>query len=208
MAQIFQAKEVTLEDLEDRFGLQASPQSEFFDEWKTDLPELSETERHQLSRIQENYQSLSRRGNCSEETVKMVVLSPLLDLADFYQAPFSFTTEVSTEITSEDEGTTVKGKIDALVVRQRLWILVIESKSTQFDVLSTMPQALVYMLSGPDLDKAIYGFLVNGREFVFIKLIRRPAAMYARSFALSIDRGDDLVWVLKVLKALKQMVLS
>ena len=100
----------------------------------------------------------------------MVVLSPLLDLAGFYQAPFRLLTEESVEIVSVDEGTIVKGKIDALVVKQRLWVLVIESKSTQYDVIQALPQALVYMLGAPNKTKPAYGLLINGREFVFLKL--------------------------------------
>lgn len=208
MIQLVQAKEVTLKTLKNQFNLQVSTEADFFNEWQTDLPELSEADQHQLARIQTNYQNLSAQGSFLEETVKMVVLGPLLDLADFYQAPFSFATEVSTEITSEDEGITVRGKIDALVVEQQFWVLVVESKSTQFDVLTALPQALAYMLSAPNLDRPAYGLLVNGREFVFTKLVQRPTPTYARSFAFSIDRGDDLGQVLKALKALRQIVLS
>lgn len=45
-----------------------------------------------------------------------------------------------------------------------------------------------------------YGLLVNGREFVFIQLVHRPTPKYARSFALSIERNDELAQVLGVLK--------
>jgi len=67
-----------------------------------------------------------------ENTVKMVVLSPLLDLAGFYQRPFRISTEKQLEILSEDEGTIVKGKIDVLVLQEQFWILVIEAKRLNF----------------------------------------------------------------------------
>ncbi len=44
-----------------------------------------------------------------------------------------------------------------------------ESKNTQFDVVSALPQALAYMLAAPNPETPVYGLLVNGREFVFIK---------------------------------------
>jgi len=53
-----------------------------------------------------------------ENTVKMVVLSPLLDLG-FYQRPFRISTEKQLEILSDDEGTIVKGKIDVLVLQEQ-----------------------------------------------------------------------------------------
>jgi hypothetical protein len=39
------------------------------------------------------------------------------------------------------------GSIDVLVVKQRLWVLIIESKQSRFDVTAGIPQALSYMLS-------------------------------------------------------------
>jgi hypothetical protein len=78
----------------------------------------------------------------SEEAVKMVVLSPLLDLAGFYQSPFAIETEISIEITAEDDGIIVKGNIDVLIIKKRLWVLVIESKSIKFDVTSALSQTL------------------------------------------------------------------
>jgi len=138
----------------------------------------------------------------------MVVLSPRLDLAAFYQAPFGLQTEESSELTSEDEGLIVKGKIDVLVVRQALWVLVIESKSTQFDVLSALPQTLTYLLNAPEREKPVYDLLVNGREFVFVKLEHKPSLIYARSFALSIERNNELEQVLSILKLIQRKILE
>jgi hypothetical protein len=57
------------------------------------------------------------------------------------------------------------------VVQQRLWEFVIESKSTKFDVMIALPQALAYMLNNPLSEQPTFGLLVNDREFVFVKLI-------------------------------------
>ena len=208
MIQTAQARDISLEELKERFNLQLSTETIFFPEWQSELPEISATEQHQLERIQQNYANLASRKSFSEEAVKMVVLSPLLDLANFYRAPFSLSTEEAIELTSEDEGVKVRGKIDVLVMKQRLWILVIESKSTQFDVLSALPQALTYLLSAPNHDRPVYGLLVNGREFVFIKLMYAEKPTYARSFALSIERKNELEQVLGVLKVIQQKVIA
>ncbi|MEO0769866.1 MAG: type I restriction endonuclease subunit R [Cyanobacteria bacterium J06649_4] len=208
MVQTVQSRDVSLEDLKQQFGLQIDTQQELFDELHSDFSELSPFEKQQLRRVQRNYTNLSNRKSFSEEAVKMVVLSPLLDLANFYQAPFGLNTEEAIELTSKDEGFSVKGKIDVLVVRQQLWVLVIESKSTQFDVLSALPQALTYLLSAPTTDKPVYGLLVNGREFVFVKLMQLSKPVYARSFALSIERKEELETVLNLLKVIQHKMLS
>ena len=208
MAPVAQARDISLDDLQNRFNLQAASDSRFFDEWQKEIPESSAFEKAQLKRIQSNYYHLAGRKSFSEEAVKMVVLSPLLDLAEFYQAPFSLSTEESISITSEDEGLIVEGSIDVLVARQQFWVLVIESKSTRFDVLSALPQALAYMLDAPDSETPVYGLLINGREFVFVKVVQQPERTYARSYALSIERDDELSQILGILKIIRQKVSS
>ena len=208
MTAFTQAKDIGIKDVESQFNLRLSADRDFFREWQVASVSITDIEEHQLERLQRNYQNLSRRKNFSEESVKMVVLSPLLDLAGFYQAPFELATEEPIEVVSVDEGTTVRGKIDALIVQNRFWALVIESKSTRYDVLTALPQALIYMLSSPEKSQPTYGFLVNGREFVFVKLSHKPDPIYDRSFALSIERGDELAQVLGVLKYIRQEVLE
>ncbi|MGF1521424.1 MAG: type I restriction endonuclease [Leptolyngbyaceae cyanobacterium] len=208
MTQLIQAKDISLEDLQIQFNLQSAAQKDFFNEWQENLPESTEPEKQQLARVQQNYFNLSMRRNFSEEAVKMVILSPLLDLAGFYQAPFSIQTEESVEITAKDEETIVKGTIDVLVVQQQLWVLVIESKSTRFDVLTALPQALEYMLDTPNEVRPTYGLLVNGREFVFIELTQKPIPTYTRSFALSLERGNELEKALGILKTIQKRILE
>ena len=208
MAQTAQARDISLEDFKTQFGLQPAIQADFLSEWQGDLSALSELEQQQLIRVQQNYLNLSGRKNFSEEAVKVVVLSPLLDLAAFYRSPFGFQTEESVELVLEDEGFTVRVKIDALVFLRQLWALVIEAKSTQFDVLSALPQALTYLLNAPNREKPAYGLLVNGREFVFVKLTHQPTPTYARSFALSVERSNELEQVLSILKAIRHQILA
>ncbi|MGH2414498.1 MAG: type I restriction endonuclease [Microcystaceae cyanobacterium] len=206
MVNILQSRDISLEKLQEIFGLQLATDPNFFLEWKENLVTLTETEKLALDRVKSNYVNLINRRPMSEEAVKMVVLSPLLDLAGFYQPPFIIETESPIEISAEDEGIIVKGNIDILVLQKRLWVLVIESKSTKFDVMTALPQALAYMLNSPNSEQPTYGFLINGREFVFIKLVRDTTPQYSRSFALSIEREDEWDRVLSILKNLGQLI--
>ena len=206
MIETVQAKDISLEELQEYFGLKRTTNPDFFTEWIESLPSLTNEEKSALNRVKNNYFNLVNRRPLLEEAVKMVILSPLLDLAGFYQAPFSLKTETSVEITAEDEGLIVKGKIDVLVLQNRLWILVIESKSTKFDVMEALPQALAYMLGNTRTDKPMFGFLLNGREFVFVKLRRVDTPLYSRSYALSIERENELEQVLAALKHIGQLI--
>lgn len=101
----------------------------------------------------------------------------------------------------------VKGNIDVLVIQKQFWILVIESKNTKFDVMMALPQALAYMLDDPKRDRPTFGLLVNGREFVFVKLIKEDTPQYSLSRAFSILKPEhDLYEVLHLLKYIGQLI--
>ena len=187
-----QARDISLYELEEKFGLQVTTGANFFIEWTENLPILSDGEKQALSRVKSNYLNLNKRRSMSEEAVKMVVLSLWLDLARLYQPPFEIETETSVEIYAEYEGVIVKGNIDVIFIQKRLLIFVIESKSSKFDVMSALREALAYMLNNPNPVQPIFGLLINGREFVFVKLIQQEQPRYARSYALSIERDSEL----------------
>ncbi|WP_287518207.1 type I restriction endonuclease [Okeania sp. SIO2C2] len=191
---------MTLEELQENFGLQLTTDSQFFREWQDDLPSLTDEEKRSLERVRSNYFNLVNRRPLLEEGVKLVILAPLLDLAGFFQSPFSITTETSVEISDEDNDLIIRGRIDVLVLQQRFWILVIESKRTKFDVMAALPQALVYMLKNSQHDRPTFAFLLNGREFVFVKLQKANVPIYSRSYALSTEKENELEQVLAALK--------
>ena len=202
MVQIISAQNVTLHDLRTKFNLQYIQNNQFFREWQDNLPENNELEQQSLARIKSNFLNLIEYPPMLENAVKMVVLSPLLDLAGFYQRPFRISTEKQVEIVSEDEGTIVKGKIDVLVLQEELWILVIEAKKAQFSLEPGIPQALAYMLDHFHPEKPIFGLVTNGSNFIFIKLIKQSQPLYALSDEFTLRRSNDLDSVLRVLKQL------
>jgi hypothetical protein len=172
-----------------------------------DLPKVNDLKKQYLDRVKANYLSLVERRTISEEMVKMVMLSPLLDLADFYLLPFYVKTEDSLEITLEDEGEIVRGRIDVLVLKQQFWLLVIESKQAGFSLLTAMPQALAYMLGNLYPERPTYGLVTNGSHFIFLKLTKQETPQYAVSDEFSLlKRENELYKVLSVLKNLAQIL--
>jgi hypothetical protein len=87
----------------------------FFTEWLEAFTLLSEEERHLLDRVKANFQELMEEPPMLENTVKMVVLEPLLDLAGLYHKPFRIETETSVALEMKDEGAIIRGRIDVLV---------------------------------------------------------------------------------------------
>jgi PD-(D/E)XK nuclease superfamily len=196
--QTLRAEKVTIDDLQKHFGLIDRPDPAAFPEWQQDLPNLTDRERSRLDDAQTHYLHLSKRPML-EAMVKMVILSPLLELAGFYDTPFYAQSEKSINISTQDEHLTIRGKIDVLVTQDQFWILVIESKQTGISIDAGIPQALTYMLAAPDRTKPLYGMVTNGSNFIFIKLIDHT---YQMSDEYSLRRRGDLYQVLRVLKHL------
>ena len=48
------------------------------------------------------------------------------------------------EISEEDEGVIIKGSLDTLVLKDRLWLMVIEAKRGSFSIEAGLPQILAY----------------------------------------------------------------
>ena len=201
MVQAIQAKDITLYELETIFGLKLVENDQFFSEWQDNLPEITDVEKQRLDRVKANYFNLIKYPPLLENTVKMVVLSPLLDLADFYLFPFHVKSEKSLEISEEDEGVIIKGQINVLVLREQLWLMVIESKKAAFSIEEGLAQILAYMLASPHPEKPCFGMITTGGSFIFIKLVKGQTPQYALSDVFELrNRGNDLYSVLSVLK--------
>ncbi|TVQ12330.1 MAG: restriction endonuclease subunit R [Leptolyngbya sp. DLM2.Bin27] len=202
MVQTLPIEQLTLYDLEQRLGLQEVADGSFFPEWQEDLPALNSAEQERLARVEAAYANLERRS-LLENTVKLAVVAPLLDLAGLFLPPFYVTTEKTVEITAQTDELTLRGRLDVLVLKDQLWVLVIESKRAEFSLKVGIPQVLGYMMAAPDSPLPLYGLVTNGSSFVFVKLAGRQ---YARSKELILDQDQGLAQTLQIMKALAKIV--
>ncbi|MBT9311733.1 type I restriction endonuclease [Leptothoe kymatousa] len=208
MTQTVAARKIKLADLKERYQLQYTDDASFFTEWQDALPSLSESEQQALDRVKRNYLYLLE-SPVMESIVKMVVLSPMLDLAGFYAPPFRVDGETLIQVSAADEGETIQGSIDVLVLQDKLWVTVIEAKNSEFSITKAIPQTLAYMLAAPTTPA--FGMVVNGSEFLFLKVIKNPGdgVRYSRSNLFSLlNQGNNLYNVLQVLKHLGQLAIS
>jgi hypothetical protein len=206
MGQTIQASKIEeVNELIDLFGLEETFDPAFFPEWQGDLPELSAAEYETLEEMKSEYKYLSRYANL-EPIVKMVIVGPLLKMAGFYRPPFRVKAEKRVELVTEDEGTLVRGQLDVLVMHDRFWAILIEAKRVQYSLDAGIPQALFYMLGDPDPGKPIFGFVTNGPDFQFLKLVRGEIPIYSESVRFYMNREQDVQTVLRILKKLGQLV--
>ncbi len=208
MVQTLQASRLSLYDVETKFHVQQQfTTNDFFTDLLQKANPLSEFEKQILDRTRQHYLYLAKRP-LLEVTVKMVTLSPLLSLAGFYDPPFYTTLEESIELVSQDGVEVVRGQIDILVLQQAIWVLVIEAKSIQYDVMVALPQALTYMIASPNSTKPRFGLITNGREFRFVKLDAEAEPIYTLSKVFSLSETENNLYeVLQILKSLGQLVI-
>lgn len=209
MVQTLQAKEITLRDLIVKFGIQLVEDEQFFWEWQDNLPEVTELDKQLLNKVKAGFVNLLNYPPLLEDVVRMAVLDPILFIGDFYLLPFYVKSEESVDIISDDEGIIVKGKIDTLVLKDQLWVMVVESKKAAFSIEEGLAQILAYMLGNPHPEKPSFGMITTGGSFVFVKLVKGEFPQYALSKVfITRNPGNELYDVLRVIKRLSQLVNS
>ncbi|MBW4505722.1 MAG: type I restriction endonuclease subunit R [Scytonematopsis contorta HA4267-MV1] len=199
----------SLSDLKTRCNLHQATDEQFFSEWVENLPELNQQEQAGIARIKQRYDYHRIDGLLLEGTINLIVVSPVLELAGFIDPPFRLRSPYGISLELEEPEETIRGFIDTLIVQERLWILVVESKRTSVPVPAALPQLLAYMLTSPKRDKPVFGMATNGDEFVFLKLTFGDILQYdtSRTFSLFPLR-HELGTVLQIIKRLGQVVLA
>jgi hypothetical protein len=198
----------TLRQAEEKLGVVLTDDRQFFLEWMEVSMPLTDIEQVRLDQVRRNYLYQLSGGILLEEAIKMVVLSPLLELAGFYQSPYKFRAEVAVEIQALGENDELlRGRIDALVLQEQLWIVLIESKRTTFDLELALPQTLAYMAASPDSTRPLFGMMTNGSSYLFVKMQDKRYAVSDLFSTRSLYR-NNLYEVLKILKHLGQLLIQ
>ncbi|PZV17841.1 MAG: type I restriction endonuclease subunit R [Pseudanabaena sp.] len=167
----------TIAEAERKFGLSRSESRDFFTEWSDQLPVINPSDRANLEILWRRYIYHRSGGHLLESTVMLLLVSPLLTIAGLYDPPFRIKAEESIAIDVSDSEETLQGRIDVLVLRDRLWIIVLESKKTMLSVWLALPQTLAYLMASPNGDLRTFAMLTNGDDIVFVKLEGKQYAM-------------------------------
>lgn len=112
---------ITLKELQEKFNLQRTDERDFFTEWFENLPDITDSDKQFLNRVKNRYFYLLDDGSLLEEGVKMMIVSPLLEVAGFSDPPFKTRFEPAVQIAVDDREEILRGRIDALVVQNQLW---------------------------------------------------------------------------------------
>lgn len=197
----------TLAEAERRFDLSRTEEETFFSEWQANLPELSTPEQTALDQLRRRYLYQRSEGQLREGTVTLLLVSPLLAIAGFFDPPFKVRSEESVQLTLDDGEEVLQGRIDVLVLLNQLWVVVLESKKTTLSVWTALPQTLAYLMTNPQPEQPSFGMVTNGDEILFVKLVQRSQRHYALSRIFApFTSTQELSSALQILKRIGQVV--
>ena len=211
----------TLKEAHELFDLSKIAGADFFTEWQSDLPELSNLEKAELTRLKNRYLYYLEGGEISEGTANFIMLSPLLNALGLCDPSHRIAGEQWTRLsltTDTEQGQTmIEDRMDALVLQDDIWLVVVEGKRGGFNVLQAIPQTIAYMMASPRLNGAssvgprpLFGLATNGYDYLFLKLQLGDLNQYALShnFTLLSDPANNLVRVGQILKKLTSVRVS
>ncbi|NER83323.1 MAG: type I restriction endonuclease subunit R [Leptolyngbya sp. SIO1D8] len=201
----------TLAEVEARFELSHREDAAFFPEWRESLPSLSASEQDRLRVIRQRLLYHRADGDLLEGPVMLLAASPLLELAEFYDPPFRLRAEAAVEISVDDGEEVLRGRIDALILQQNFWALVLEAKKTTISARSALPQALAYMMANTQAEFPTFGVMTNEMtnedDVLFVKLSTRPRNQYGLSRVFSLyTLPEETQSVLQILKQIGRTI--
>lgn len=197
----------TLAEAERRFQLTRTEDEHFFTEWSIDLPSLTNTEKMELEAMRRRYLYQRSEGHLLEGTITLLFASPLLTIAGFYDPPFKIRAEEAVHLTLADSEEVLQGRLDVLVLKNQLWVVVLEAKKTALSVWAALPQTLSYLMATPQPQLPQFGLITNGDDSVFIKLTQTDRRQYnfSRSFS-ALTSNQELCSILQILKRMAEEI--
>ncbi len=209
---ILNTRNLSLEEVQRLFGFQEHYSDSFSP--LLSLEPILEAEQQELMQIKDDFRRYLTAGKVSEGQVKFLAVAPLLRLAGFYRYPIEIRLEENiADIEVEDEDLIIKGRMDILAVTKAkhtkanayFWILLIESKNSQIDISTGLPQLLTYAYKGLDKQKSVWGLTTNGRSYQFVYIEQGNPSTYHLMPLLNFMESPRAIESLQVLKAICQL---
>ena len=183
--------------------LQPNHDPAFFSEWTAPFPELTLSEIEVCDRLRTRYQYYQAEGAITESTVNLIMVAPILELLKLNDPPYLIKGEKYIKIEIEERDQVLDGLIDILVMQNRLWFILLETKRYGFSVMQALPQTLTYMMSNPNNRDPSYGLITTGEDYLFVKLNPQTREYdVSDKLTLSTRRDNQLYKVIQILKHL------
>ncbi|NEO98793.1 MAG: type I restriction endonuclease subunit R [Symploca sp. SIO2E9] len=197
----------TLAEAQRRFNLLPTEDEAFFSEWQMGLPKLSTAEQIALDELRRRYLYQRSQQHLLEGTVTLLLASPLLTIAGFYDPPFKVRAEESVQLRLDDGEEILQGRMDVLILLNQFWVVVLESKKTALSVWAALPQTLAYLMANPQPEQPSFGMVTNGDDILFVKLVQKLQRNYGLSRVFApFTSSRELYSALQILKRIGQVI--
>jgi hypothetical protein len=134
---------------------------------------------------------------------KLIIVAPLLELLGLHDPPYLVKGEKHISIEIEDSDQILDGLIDILVMQNRLWVVMLETKRYGFSVMQALPQSLAYMMANSNASGVSYGLITTGEDYLFVKLNTQQRTYdLSDKFTLTTRHDNQLYSVVQILKAI------
>jgi hypothetical protein len=192
-----------LNEAQTKLNLSQASDPNFFPEWQAIFPVLSQPEQQALDRLKQRYFYYAADGTITEGTINLILLSPLLEILGLCDPPYKVRGERHVRVEIEDNATVLEGFIDALVVRDRFWLVLIEGKRYGFSVMQALPQTLAYLAASPSTNTPTFAVITTGEDYLFVKFDPR-SRQYDFSDKLTLTKRyvNELHQVAQIIKSL------
>lgn len=203
------ARNLSLNDVQRLLGIQPLYDGSFTP--LLNLEPITATEQQELDRIQDEFRNYWLEGKVSEGQVRLVSVAPLLRLAGFNRSPIKLNVEEDiARIYIEDEDTHITGRFDIVAVNKEqprasyipLWILVVESKNSEANASTGLPQLLTYAFNSLERQEFVWGLATSGQLYQFVHISRGNPPTYQHMPILNFFERDLSIQLLQVLKAI------
>ncbi|MEL6382661.1 MAG: type I restriction endonuclease subunit R [Cyanobacteria bacterium J06626_18] len=192
----------SFQELRDCLGLHRATDNAFFSEWQSWTANRKQDDQPFLDHLWQRYQNYYNAGLLTEGTVLFALVASLLEHLGFQDLPFFVRSEIPVRVEIEDRDEVYQGRVDVLVVRERLWVLTVEAKRSRFAADIALPQCLADMAAAAE--KPVLGMVTNGSEFMFCKL-ENWVYDFSDPFSL-LSRQNRLCEVAAILTSLKEFL--
>jgi len=134
------------------------------------------------------------------------MVAPILEFLGLSDPPHLIKGGKHITIAIDDRDQILEGLIDSLVMQNRMWLVLLETKRYGFSVMKVLPQALSYITANLGNDDISYGLITTGEDFLFVKLnLQTREYDTSDKFTLSTQRDNQLHTVIQILKQMTDL---
>ena len=201
--EILKVSPVYLASLRQNSGLTLTDATEFIEEWENNLPMLSLNKQQHLDTLRLGYLNHADHLNALSNLVEMAIVGPLLSLSGCFSQPLRIKNEKTFQVATPSQIGEIARKLHIWRLKETIWLMIVQSQGWELSIEAGLNQLISHLMFSPHTEKPLYGLVVTGGEFIFVKLQRKKDQILYATSDVSVMRKNnvDLYHVFRILKS-------